>query len=79
MFGNLGTRRKNGVSLISVRNKASPSGNDWLKLLWTDWFGNMSDIFILKQIVKMTIQFEKLRFDLTGFNNYFEHRLMQLH
>ena len=35
----------------SDRNKASPSDNDWLKLLRIDWFENQSDIFTLKQIV----------------------------
>ena len=43
----------------SVRNRVNPSDNDWLKLLWTDWFENLSDKFTLKQIVKMTVQSEK--------------------
>ena len=43
----------------SVRNKASPTDNDWLKSLRTDWFENLSDKFTLEQIVKMTVQSEK--------------------
>ena len=30
------------MPFCSVRNKASPSDNDWLKLLQTDWFENLS-------------------------------------
>ena len=30
-------------TLTSVRNKASPSDNEWLELLRTDWFENLSD------------------------------------
>ena len=37
----------------SVRKETSTSDNDWLKLLWTDWFENLSDKFALKQKVKM--------------------------
>ena len=47
--------------------------NDWLKLLCTDWFENLSDKFTLKQIVKMIVQSEKSCFSLTGFKTYFEH------
>ena len=60
----------------SVRNKASPSDNDWIKLLRSDWYENRSDKFILKQIheiVKSTIQSEESRYGLTGFKTYFEH------
>ena len=32
-----------GISVFSVRNKASPSDNDWLKLLRSDWFEIQSD------------------------------------
>ena len=42
----------------SVRNKASPSDNDWPKLFRTDWFENQSDRFPFKQIVKTTVQSE---------------------
>ena len=48
------------ASTNSVRNKASPSDNDWLKLLRYDWFENLSDKFILKQIVKITVQVRKI-------------------
>ena len=27
----------------SVRNKSIPSDSDWLKLLWSDWFENISE------------------------------------
>ena len=57
----------------SDRNKASPSDSDWLKLLWTNWFQNLSDKFTLKQIVKTTVQSEKPWFGLTGFKTYFEY------
>ena len=43
-----GLRTTVNTFLGSVRNKASPSDNDWLKLLWTDWFENLSDKFTLK-------------------------------
>ena len=29
----------------SVQNKASPSDNEYLKLLWSNWFENLSDNF----------------------------------
>ena len=61
----------------SVRNKASPSDNDWLKLFRTDWFENLSDKFTLKQIVKTTVQSEKSWFCLTGFKTYFEHCMVK--
>ena len=62
-----------GGTALSVRNRASPSDNDWLKLLRTDWFGNLSDKFTLEQIVKRTVQSKKSQFGLTGFKTYFEH------
>ena len=43
----------------SVRNKASSSDNDWLMLLRTDWFENLSDKFTLKQTAKRTVQLKK--------------------
>ena len=58
--------------MSSVRNKASLSDSDWLKLLRTDWFENLSDKFILKQKVKMTVQSEKW-FGLTDLKTYFQH------
>ena len=30
-------------NINSGRNKASPSGNEWLNFLRTDWFENLSD------------------------------------
>ena len=47
--------------------------NEWLKLLWTDWFQNLSDIFTLKLIVKTTVESEKPWFSLTCSKTYFEH------
>ena len=35
-----------GLPYSSVRNKASPSDNDWLKLLRSKWFENLSDIYL---------------------------------
>ena len=48
------------IVISSVRNKASPSDNDWLKLLQTDWFENLSDKFTLKQIGKRAVQFKTI-------------------
>ena len=56
---------------LCVRNKANPLDNNWLKLLWTDWFENLSDKFALKQIVKMTIQSEKNTVRSDWFQNLF--------
>ena len=70
-------RMNNGMKcLFSVRNKVSPSDNDRLKLLRTDWCENLSDKFTLKQIVKTTVSPEKPWFDLTGFKTYFENWFM---
>ena len=63
---------------FSVHNRASPSDNDWLDLLRTDWFENLPDRLTLKQIVKMTVQSEKSRYGLTGFKTYFEHCKLNL-
>ena len=43
----------------SIGDKAISSDNDWLKLLRTDWFENLTDKFTLKQIVKRAAQSEK--------------------
>ena len=56
-----------------VRNKASPSDNDWLKLLQTDKFQNLPDKSTLKLIVKTTVRSENSWFGLTGFKTYFKH------
>ena len=59
--------------LSSVRNKASPSDSDLLKLLRTDWFQNLLDKFTLKQIVRITVRSEKSWFGLTGSKTHLEH------
>ena len=52
-----------------VRNKASPSDNDWLKLLRTDWFENLLDKFTLKQIVVRAVKSKKIMVRSDWFQN----------
>ena len=41
-------------AIVNPVFETSPSGKDWLKLVWSDWFGNLSDelsdIYFLLQV-----------------------------
>ena len=43
--------------ITSVQNKANPSDNDWLKLLWTNWFENMT--IHTKKITRKKLQIKQ--------------------